>query len=216
MKILKAILNIIYPKYCINCNIANIDICDSCLSLAKLNQKETESYIYTIYDYKDPIVKKIIHSFKYKNRKDLKKTIGEILYAKIIEELYDLKTFKNFNNIILIPIPLSKKRQRERTYNQSMLIVKEIIKLDKNKNFILGKNILIKNKNTKHQANIKNRKERLKNVIGTFSVINKEKIKNKNIILIDDVITTGATLKEARKELKKSGAKRVIAFTLAH
>ena len=84
--------------------------------------------------------------------------------------------------------------------------------------FILEKNILIKPKETKHQARIHNRGERLKNIIGSFAIKNTEKnlLKNRNIILIDDIITTGATLTEARKTLKKAGARKIIAFTVAH
>ena len=83
-------------------------------------------------------------------------------------------------------------------------------------NLKLEKNILIKPKETEHQARIKDRRERLKNLIGSFAVKNGEKIKNKNIILIDDITTTGATLSEARKILKQYGARRIIAFTVAH
>jgi len=80
----------------------------------------------------------------------------------------------------------------------------------------LEKDTLIKPKDTKHQAHIENRSERLKNIIGSFAVKNPEAIKGKNIILIDDILTTGATLTEARKILKYSGARKVVAFTVAH
>ena len=86
----------------------------------------------------------------------------------------------------------------------------------------LENNILIKIKETEHQARIKNRNVRLKNLIGSF-VIKSDKqnknvnlIRNRNIILIDDITTTGATLKEAQKILKQAGARKVIAFTVAH
>jgi len=65
------------------------------------------------------------------------------------------------------------------------------------------------------QAQIKSKKSRLKNVKNIFSIIKKVNIKNKTIILIDDVITTGATLKEACRVLKKAGANKVYALTLA-
>ncbi|KKP65076.1 MAG: Phosphoribosyltransferase, partial [Candidatus Nomurabacteria bacterium GW2011_GWF2_35_12] len=71
-------------------------------------------------------------------------------------------------------------------------------------------------KETEHQVNIKDRRDRLKNLSDSFSVKNPEIIKDKNIILIDDVLTTGATLTEAKKILKSFGAKKVIAFTVAH
>ena len=137
---------------------------------------------------------------------------------------------ENFKDAILIPIPLSRRRYRERGYNQAELICKELIKLDSNsninlrygvdekmeRNFSLEKNILIKIKETEHQANIKDRRDRLKNLVGSFYVKNPEVIKSKNIVLIDDVLTTGATLTEAKKILKQNGARKIIAFTIAH
>ena len=77
-------------------------------------------------------------------------------------------------------------------------------------------NVLIKPQETEHQARIHNRSARLKNIVGSFSVKNEELIKNKNIILIDDITTTGATLTEAKKVLKHAGARKIIAFTVAH
>ncbi|MDO8659225.1 MAG: phosphoribosyltransferase family protein, partial [Candidatus Parcubacteria bacterium] len=151
------------------------------------------------------------------------KIFAEILYEKIIEELSDLIVMENFRNIILIPIPLSKKRYRERGYNQAELICRELIKINNLRHGVdmkLEKDILIKPKETEHQARIENRRERLKNIIGSFAIKNEKlslsKIKNKNIILIDDITTTGATLNEARKVLKQNGARKIIAFTVAH
>ena len=117
---------------------------------------------------------------------------------------------------LLIPIPLAPKRLRERGFNQALLICEKLVKLDGGINFQLEKNVLIKPKDTEHQVRIEDRSKRLKNIIGSFLVKNSEKIKNRNIILIDDVVTTGATLSEARKMLKQAGAKKIIAFTVAH
>jgi predicted amidophosphoribosyltransferase len=85
-------------------------------------------------------------------------------------------------------------------------------------NLRLENNILIKPKDTLHQAHIKDRSARLRNMVGTFAVRNETKnlIKGKNIILIDDILTTGATLGEARKVLRQAGARKVVAFTVAH
>jgi competence protein ComFC len=216
MKILKAIFNIVFPQRCVICKKINFSICESCLSKAGLNEKETDNFIFTIYDYRDTIIRKTVWALKYKNRKDIARVIAEILHPSLLEELSDLKAFSNFTNPILIPIPLSKKRLRERGYNQALLICKELIKIDEGKNFSLEENILIKIKETTHQAHIKNRRQRMQNLIGTFGIKNEEKIKKRNIILIDDVVTTGATLREAKKILKNSGAQKIIALTFAH
>ena len=163
-----------------------------------------------------PPIKKAVWFLKYKGKKLLASVFAEVVYGRILEELSDLSIMENFTDIILIPIPLSSDRYRERGFNQAELICKELTKLDNNVNFKLENNILIKIKDTKHQARIENRSERLKNIIDSFVVKNTEKIKNKNIILIDDVTTTGATLSEARKILKRAGARKIIAFTVAH
>ena len=81
---------------------------------------------------------------------------------------------------------------------------------------VANKNILVKTRNTEHQARIGERSARLKNLVGSFAVKNPELVAHRNIILIDDVTTTGATLAEARKVLRAAQARKVIAFTIAH
>jgi competence protein ComFC len=80
----------------------------------------------------------------------------------------------------------------------------------------LENKVLMKTKETRSQVCVKNRAERLRNIRGSFCVRNAEKIKGKNILIVDDVTTTGATLAEAKKVLRKSGAKSVMCITLAH
>ena len=132
------------------------------------------------------------------------------------------------NSSLLVPIPLHRSKLNQRGYNQAELIARKIIELDGNTNFTLEKNVLIKVTETKRQAHIKNRNERLRNLSGSFGIKNQREnqaeymeqneipLKGKNIILIDDITTTGATLTEAKKTLKNAGARKVIAFTVAH
>jgi ComF family protein len=141
----------------------------------------------------------------------------------MMEELSELSLMENFTNAILIPIPLSPERYRERGFNQAELICRELIKINHLRHGVdmqLQKNILIKPKETEHQARIKDRQERLKNISGSFAIKSNPQnlalTKNGNIILIDDITTTGATLNEARKTLKQAGARKIIAFTIAH
>ena len=146
----------------------------------------------------------------------ISKFFGQILYDYLIEELGDLKLSHNFDNPLLIPIPISKKKKLERGYNQTELIANEIYKLDKNNSFEYRKNILKKIKNTLSQSRTKNKKEREENLKGCFKVIMPKLVKNRNIILLDDVITTGATLNEAKKTLQQYNPKHIICITLAH
>lgn len=194
-------------------------MCLTCLSGAPEAERESAKWIFPLYDYRHGAVKKSLWLFKYKGKKRLANIFAEILYEKILEELSDLSVMENFYNVILIPIPLSPRRYRERGYNQAELICRELIKINDIRHsvyFKLENNILIKIKNTEHQALIKDRQARLKNLSGSFAVKNGDKIKGRNIILIDDITTTGATLSEARKILKQAGARKIIAFTVAH
>jgi len=226
-----SILNLVFPINCISCGVSGVDLCINCIRDFPSAERESAEWIFPLYDYRHPPVKKALWLLKYKDKKRLAKIFAEILYGNIIEELSDLSVMQNFTDAILIPIPLSKKRYRERGYNQAELICKELVKIDQatylrdsvnmsKSNFTLIGDILIKPKETKHQAHIENRSERLKNIVGSFAVKNAEGnislIKGKNIILIDDITTTGATLAEARKILKQSGARKIIAFTIAH
>lgn len=242
MGLLNTIFDIVFPVKCISCGENGEDFCLKCLSETPSAERESAKWIFPLYDYRHPPVKKALQLFKYKGKKRLASVFAEILYERITEELSDLSIMENFNDAILIPIPLSSKRYRERGYNQAELICKELIRLSKTNHltpvpsplvngegcpelvegrgevFILESNILIKPKETEHQARTHNRQERLKNIIGSFAIKNgsEDLIKNRNVILIDDITTTGATLSEARKILKQAGARKIIAFTVAH
>lgn len=220
MYILDTILNIVFPVNCVSCGKDGSELCKDCLLNPPPALRESANWIFPLFDYRHSSIKKSIWLLKYKNRKRLAGVFAEVLYDKITEELSELSMMKNFRNPILIPIPLSAKRLKERGYNQTELICKKLIEIDiKNKfinNLKLERNVLVKTKETEHQVKIKDRRDRLKNLANSFSVKNSEFIKNKNIILIDDVLTTGATLTEAKKTLKQFGAKKVIAFTIAH
>ena len=216
MNFLKSILNLVFPTYCIQCGKSGTAICTKCLSQCEGAGRESAEWVFPIYDYRNPLIKKAIWLLKYKNKKVFAKIFAEIMYGRMIEEISDFGQFNDFKKPILIPIPLARKRMHERGFNQATLICSELIKLDLNKNFTLEEKVLVKINDKKHQALIENRTERLKNIIGSFSIKNTDKIEDKNIILIDDVTTTGATLNEARKTLRKFGAKKIIAFTIAH
>jgi ComF family protein len=216
MLIFNTILNLVFPRFCLGCGQKGEDLCLKCLTNSPEAGRECARWIFPLYDYRHPPIRCAIRSLKYKNRRGLARIFAEVLYNRILEELADLAQLENFRDAILIPIPLSSRRLRERGFNQASLICEALAKMDREENFILEKRILIKPKNTEQQARIESRSQRLKNIIGSFGIKNPEKIKNRNIILVDDVITTGATLQEARKVLKESGARKIIAFTLAH
>jgi ComF family protein len=228
MHLLDTILDIIFPDKCLLCGKKGVDLCLDCLREAPAAERESAKWIFPMYDYRHPVIKKSLWFLKYKGRRRLARVFAEMLYEKILEELSELSIMENFTDSILIPVPLSPKRYRERGFNQAELLCQEIIKINNLRDSVdnthlrhgvnvqLGKNILIKPKETEHQARIRDRNARLKNIARSFVVKNAQLIKNRNIILVDDILTTGATLSEARKILRQSGARKIIAFTVAH
>ena len=146
-----------------------------------------------------------------------------ILQYKFQEKPYLYKSFidffnkyqKNYLNLdfydIIIPVPISRKRFKKRGYNQSLLLAKE---MEKNSTIKLEKDVLVKTQNNIAQSTL-NKKEREQNVKNVYKIINREKIKNKNILLIDDIFTTGATANECSKLLKLGQAKKVDLLTIA-
>ncbi len=216
MGLLNTILDIVFPTYCIACGNQGPSLCAPCLRDCPPAERECAEWIFPLYDYRHPAIKKSVHLLKYRGKKSLATVFAQAMHGRILEELSELSVMENFTDALIIPIPLSPKRHRERGFNQAELISRELLKIDGGKHFKIETGVLVKPKDTMHQAHIENRSERLKNIIGSFGVINEKQIKNRNIILIDDVTTTGATLSEAKKVLKDAGARKIIAFTIAH
>ena len=122
--------------------------------------------------------------------------------------------FENFVDPLLVPIPLSKKRLHERGYNQAELLARALVKHSGEK-IRIETNALFKVRETGRQAMIHERSRRLGNLAKAFHA-DSTHVRGKNIVLIDDITTTGATIVEARRALKKAGARKVLALTVAH
>ena len=169
-----------------------------------------------LFDYRNESARRAIWEIKYRKNEKLLSVFCEPFYEFILDEIADKALFSDFKNPILIPIPSSKKRLKERGYNQCELIAKELTQIDGGKNFTMSKNILEKIQDSPSQTSVKNRAKRLQNLKGGFKTVNPDEVKDVNIILIDDVITTGATMSEAKKSLLDAGARQVLCFALAH
>lgn len=211
------LLDFLFPKYCLGCRYPNTELCDSCLNKFPRvleSSKMGGMVIWPIFDYRNRCVKKAVWLLKYRGVRGIAIHFAKALYDQIAEDINDMGVFENFTKIVIVPIPLSQKRLRERGFNQSELIARELSLLDTT--LAVKTDFLKKVKETQPQMTLRNKKERVKNVIDCFSVPKPHEVKNKNIILIDDVFTTGATLYEAQKVLKKAGARKIIAITVAH
>ncbi len=226
------ILDIFFPKFCVQCRKAGDYICTDCFAGISFTTEHiclvcnkyaiggvTHPLCKKTYSidggmasvaYKG-VVKKLVYQFKYRPYlSDLHDHITDLFYEGIIQH-------EQFNSIlqtesILVPIPLHRSKQRERGYNHAELLSKNLGKR-------LGlptKTLLKRKKKTQIQANLK-REERLENMKDAFEIVNEQKMADvKQVILVDDIITTGATMLEAAKVLKKEGIEHVWGIALAH
>jgi competence protein ComFC len=214
ISIFEKIISTILPKDQNVCFIENMSEEDILKEIPEANETSNSDF-KALFQYKNKISRKAIWEIKYNKNKKITQKFSKLFYEFIINEISDELNFSNFNNPLLIPVPISKNNLKERGFNQSELIVKEIEKLDTENFFEYSFNSVFKIKNTHHQSKLKNKTKRLKNLNGCFCA-DENIIKGRNIIIIDDVITTGATMSEISKTLKKAGAKKVIGFALGH
>ena len=135
------------------------------------------------------------------------------MYKMFVNFFTKNKKFNDFikNYDIIIPVPISSKRNRERGYNQSTLIARE---LSKKTGLQLVKNALYKNKNIIEQSKL-SREERVKNIQGVYSIKNNDVLENKKILLIDDIFTTGSTVNECCKVLLTAKPSEITVVTIA-
>ncbi len=173
------------------------------------------SFIHAIFHYKDPLARALVWEIKYSANPILTEEAGKLMAEEIMSFFEERGLFIS-RDWILIPIPASKIHLKERGFNQTDILARNILKHLPKDTIHYKPSAIIKIKETEPQAKIKNKRKRLQNLKGVFKVTNHEDVYGKNVIVIDDVVTTGSTLTEARRALKEAGAKQVIAIALAH
>lgn len=245
------ILDILFPKFCLNCRKEGSYLCQDCFSIIDILKRQYCPFCYppkTVADgktciycrrrkrlnglycatsYNNFIAKKLINQFKYEPYiKELSKPLSSLIIAHFLN--LETPTFKiekailatrdpssdslkKNKDVILIPVPLYKNKLKQRGFNQAEEIAKELSKYLK---IPIFNNLLIKIKPTPAQVEL-DKKQRKNNIKGVFSVKNPKAIKQKKILLVDDIFTTGSTLEECAKILKEAGAKKVWGVVVA-
>ena len=209
IRIIEKILDIIYPQTCSICGKLNKNwLCNKCeLKLKEEFNFQTDNYEEDVsknflehhYFFKyENVIRELILALKFKEKPFVYKTIAYFLkkMQKSFEKL------KNYDIIIVIAI--SKKRNKERGYNQSELIAKEISKMIQ---VLMTTKVIYKIKNTVPQSTL-NKEQREENIKDVYKVKNIKRLQNKKILIIDDIYTTGNTVNECAKVLGQNGIDR--------
>lgn len=200
--VVESILDIIYPldNKCIICDTEGfIGICSNCKSSIKRVDNQEEIISYGHYG---GTLKKLILNLKYHNSFICGKVLAEMLCELILEK--DLKLD------YICYVPISKVSLKRRGFNQCEIIANNISEILN----IPVLNCLVKIRETKEQKRL-SKDERKENVLGAFKVKNKKKIFKKNILLIDDVYTTGSTINECKKNIEKCNINKIYLLTIA-
>lgn len=211
LKTVDTLLDLCFPRICFCCSDVMVDqesyLCTSCLLNAPYIRREfietTESIFWGLfpiqhlailwYYNKGSDYAHLIHRVKYENEKQLGFYLGKLLANKELEML------QNANIDYLVPVPIHSQKLSKRGYNQAEWIAKGIAHI---LNIPICTDVLIKESQTISQTE-KSGYERLMNPQKSFSLASPEKLEDKHILLIDDVLTTGATLMACAEELIK-------------
>ncbi len=222
---LKALLSVFYPEVCLQCGDALDDdehtICNKCLgslprtftAVSKNNQVEMKfapdlqilrAAAFCLYN-QDSAFRNLIHHAKYGNRPEIMYRLAQ----QAVAEWHDNGFFDGID--VIIPVPLHKKKLRERGYNQSDFIAHGI-------GDALGVTVcedaLTRIRNDRSQT-MQDIITRATNVKGAFAINPKHNLKGLTLLLVDDVLTTGATLSECAAQLRKIPKTKIVVFTLA-
>ena len=173
--------------------------------LAPVSHTLLGEHVTAIMDYQDAVVRDLIRSLKYDGSSAAAALAAAALADYLREEVASARQFSP-RNILLVPIPLHRSRKRERGFNQIEIVLKALPQEFRDGTLSrLSPEVLVRTKATKQQTKL-SRRERVKNIAGAFEVPDPAHVERTHIFLIDDVATTGATLVNAAKPLKKCGA----------
>lgn len=210
---LENLKNILFPMTCGICGkIVSTPLCARCkqkiegLSVANIINVYNKSFSKQAYMFKyQGVIREKIINYKFNEQAYLNETFANI----IIKNEKVCRFIKNYD--IIIPVPIHRKRYKERGYNQTELIIRKVAKM---LGISLEIDVLIKVVNNKKQSEL-NKNEREQNIKNVYIVQNEQKIRNKAILIFDDIYTTGNTVNECGKMLKQAGASEIAVLTIA-
>jgi ComF family protein len=200
----KALLDLIFPPKCEVCRQPGRDaLCPECCRQIKFLRPQLGVYSAAVYD---GVVKEALHRFKFQGRQGLAEPLGVLL----VQYLSQAPGLKMSEVEALVPVPLHRKRLRQRGYNQAELLAR-VIGRYYDKPVVTA---LERQRNTHAQFDLP-RQERFTNLKEAFRVGDRAAVQNRKVMLVDDIYTTGSTVGECVRALKTAGARRIEILTLS-
>ncbi|NQV13539.1 MAG: ComF family protein [Parcubacteria group bacterium] len=230
-KIWQFLLDIIFPIKCVSCGREGEWVCTACLREIELNRElvcprcgyasgdgsfcdqcrvtSKMAGIIVAASYEDKLLQQAVHALKYKFVREMSRPLATILSG-------GLKIWLNHHqgdrqDVVLVPVPLYRKRERQRGFNQTALLAQELNKMAR---FTVRDDVLVRIKSTPAQAKLDPIKRR-KNIKGAFRLENTAILQGKTVFIIDDICTTSATLEECAKEIDKAQPREIWGLVLA-
>lgn len=173
--------------------------------------------VICLFPYRSPVVRTSLVELKeFKNRR-IAGLLGSLVYDALIEELADLAVFQNFTSPLVLPVPMTDDKRRVRGWNQCELILDALAHEDTGHELEISYDVLVKIRETEDQVGM-SRAERFENQEGCFAVPpgRTGAVRGRNVIVMDDIVTTGATLAAAERALRAAGARQVVRLAVGH
>lgn len=172
-------------------------------------------FVFSLFDYHSVEGKKLVYFIKKYNNSSASRLVAEKMSDHLGEYLAEQQQFSYFTNPLVVVVPLTPHSLKKRGFNQNVKIARGLAQLVSG-TFLPS--LIVKTKETQKQALLKHRSDRTKNIHNAFAVPDDKKslVSFRDVIIVDDLVTTGATLLEMKRVLEKAGARTVIAVTVAH
>lgn len=212
MKLLEYILQILYPPKCVLCRDLlekeETDLCRSCRTTVSrwLSHRQRIRFVddYTAVWYYEDLVRESLLRYKFSNARSYAEAYGRMVAMQVEKELpehMDLVTW----------VPIGPGRLRKRGYDQCELLARAVGKELE----LPVRKLLHKPRDNQVQSSLTDAAARRANVLGAYTLVDPQSVKDRNILLLDDIITTGATVSEAARMLQEAGAKNVYCAAVA-
>jgi ComF family protein len=161
------------------------------------------------YGSYDGGLRELIHLLKYDGVRPAANVLGRML-AEVIMGLEPAMG----NSVMVVPVPLHARKLRQRGFNQSEMIARAALKVKPSERFVLGANVMLRQRETESQIGL-TRHQRRENMRGAFAVAKSQELNGREVLLVDDVFTTGTTASECARVLRRAGATKVWVATVA-